>query len=272
MHEKEFILKNREGKRILATLRTAYLNKKEAVKGTMVLLHGLGGWREQYLLVTVAEAVRAQGYNVVTFDAADGAKGPDGDFSRGTTTGYVEDLEDVISSIKKEDWYIGPVVLAAHSQGGLVALRYARKHAKELQTTNSVDDTHISKVLLLAPAVSWKIGLPWTLPFGAWWLISNKYKTPGPGPARTMLPLRRSWLLDFMKYDACKDAKYVHVPTLIISAGKDNTVGHPKTHGKVNGCLKDSKQVVIEGANHIFYKHEFQVAGTITKWLENSHS
>jgi alpha/beta superfamily hydrolase len=75
-----------------------------------------------------------------------------------------------------------------------------------------------------------------------------------------------------MKYDACKDAKYVHVPTLIISAGKDNTVGHPKTHGKVIGCLKDSKQVVIEGANHIFYKHEFQVAGTITKWLENSHS
>jgi pimeloyl-ACP methyl ester carboxylesterase len=262
MHEKEFVIKNRHGKRMPVSLRTAYLNKKEVVKGTMVLLHGLGGWRQQYLLVVIAEAVRALGYNVVTFDASDGAKGPDSDFSRGTTTGYVEDLEDVIKNIQKEDWFTNPLILGAHSQGGLVALRYVRKHSKEASV--------ISKVFLLAPAVSWKIGLPWTLPFGAWWLITNKYMTPGPGPARTMLPLRRSWLLDFMKYDACKDAKYVHVPTLIISAEKDNTVGHPKTHGKVIGCLKDSKQVIIEGANHIFYKHEYEVADTITKWLANS--
>ena len=41
MKTKDFTIKNREDKRILATLR----KPEDALKGTMVLLHGLGGWK-----------------------------------------------------------------------------------------------------------------------------------------------------------------------------------------------------------------------------------
>jgi pimeloyl-ACP methyl ester carboxylesterase len=259
MHEEAFELKNRKGKRIVGALRTPEPNKKIGPKGVFVLLHGLGGWKDQYLLVTIAEHMRADGYYVVTFDAADGAKGPDADFSRGTTSAYVEDLEDVFAHIQAKPWYGGEIVLAAHSQGGLVATRFADASQKE-----------ISKLVLIAPAVSWKVGLPWTIPFGIIWILSNWYMTPGPGPARTMLPLRRSWLLDFMRFNAPKHAKQVTVPTLIISGEKDETVGSPKVQAKFASHFTNATHVVIKKARHIFYRHEREVADTIESWLTSS--
>jgi pimeloyl-ACP methyl ester carboxylesterase len=250
MPSKNFVIKNRQEKRIQATLRTP----ENKPKGTVVLLHGLGGWKEQPLLVIVAEALAKHGFNVLTFDAADGAKGPDGDFTKGTTTGYVEDFLDVVDHLETLDWYETPMIVAGHSMGGLVALHYARLHPAK-----------VSKLVLLAPAVSWKYGLPFTLPLGLWWLVRNKNKTPGPD--RKKLPLDRGWLIDFMKFDTKRDAPYVSAPTLIVSASKDGTVADPKAHFSLAQRFTNALCTVIPGANHIFWKHEKQVADTITQWL-----
>ncbi len=255
MNEEEFTITNRHGKRIVGKLRAT----THTPKGTFILLHGLGGWKDQYLLTVIAESVRALGYQAVTFDAADGAKGPDANFANATTSSYVEDLEDVFKYLRTQKWFAKPVLLAGHSQGGLVALRYARIHSES-----------ISKLILIAPLLSWKIGLPWTVPFGLSWLVTNKHFTPGPGPAHTKLLLRRGWLLDFMTYDVSRDGRSVKIPTLVISAQRDDVVGTPKQQSRIIHSLHKVKQVIVKEAGHLFWKHEQKVADTITTWLTSS--
>jgi alpha-beta hydrolase superfamily lysophospholipase len=253
MHKKDLVFKNRDDKRIQATVRTP----EGQAKGTIVLSHGLGGWKEQPLLVIVAEALCKQGYNVFTFDAVDGAKGPDGDFKNSTTTGFVNDLDDVIGHVTNSDWYTPSLILAGHSMGGLISLHYTRQHPAQ-----------VSKLIMFAPAVSWKAGLPFTLPIGLWWLARNKNKTPGPNHSN--LPLDRTWLLDFMKFDGRRDAPYVSAPTLIVSASRDGTVASPRAHFQLAERFPKATMVVIPGAKHVFWKHEHKVADTIIQWLTSS--
>jgi pimeloyl-ACP methyl ester carboxylesterase len=247
------VFENRNGKRIQGTLRTA----SGKIKGTVVLLHGLGGWKEQPLIVIVADVLCQNGYNVFTFDAADGAKGPDGDFYNHTTTGFIEDVDDVVTYVTNADWYTGPLILAGHSLGGLASIRYARLHP-----------ARVSKLVLLAPAVSWNSGLVFLLVPGLWWLARNKRKTPGPHHSK--LPLDRGWLLDFMKFDGRRDAPYISAPALIVSASKDTTIASPKAHSALARWFPNATHVVIPGTGHIFWKHEQKLADTITKWLTSS--
>jgi alpha-beta hydrolase superfamily lysophospholipase len=253
MHKEDFVFENRNGKRIQATLRTP----AGTSKGTIVLLHGLGGWKEQPLLVIVADALCQNGYKVFIFDAADGAKGPDGDFRMSTTTGYVEDLEDVMGYVKNAEWYTAPMILAGHSLGGLTALHYTRLHPSQ-----------VSKLIIFAPAVSWKNGLALTFVGGLWWLTRNTYKTMGPN--HTKLPLDKKWLLDFMKFDALRDAPYISAPTLILSASRDKTVVSPRAHFALAHRFPNALSVVMPDAGHVFWKHERKLADTIIQWLSSS--
>jgi alpha-beta hydrolase superfamily lysophospholipase len=198
------------------------------------------------------------GYNVLTFDAADGAKGPDADFFHATTSGYLEDLEDVVEYVLQQDWYRAPLLIVAHSLGGMIALRYTRNHQSQ-----------VSKLILLAPAVSWKAGFHIVVFIaGVLWLITNKHTTPGPDHSK--LPQDRAWLLDFMKFDMKRDAPYVSIPTLIISASKDQSVADPRAHFSLAQRFPNATSIVIPDAKHVFWKHEQQVGDTITKWLTSS--
>ncbi len=254
MHKQDLEFKNRNGKRILATVRTPVGD----AKGTILLLHGLGGWKEQPLLVIIAEELCKHGYVVCAFDGADGAKGPDADFLNHTTTGYIEDLEDVVEYVTHADWFSGPLILAGHSMGGLASLHYTRTHP-----------ARVAKLIMIAPAVSWTSGIAFTFLGGLWWLARNKNKTPGPH--RSKLPLDRKWLLDFMKFDARREAPYVSAPALIISASRDGSVvASPKAHYALGARFPNATTIVIPGAGHVFWKHELKVADTILKWLTSS--
>jgi alpha-beta hydrolase superfamily lysophospholipase len=253
MQKRSLMFKNRDDKRIQAELRTP----EGAAKGTIVLSHGLGGWKEQPLLVMIAEELCQKGYVVFTYDAADGAKAPDGDFTNATTTDFLGDLEEVITYVTNADWFVGPLILAGHSMGGLVSLSFARKHP-----------ARVSKLMLIAPAVSWKEGVLVSFPLGLWWLSANKNKAYGPDHRR--IPLDRKWLIDFMRFDMKRDAPYVSVPTLIVSASKDGTIASTKAHQSLAHRFPKATLVVIPGAKHVFWKYEHKVADTMVKWLTSS--
>ncbi len=235
----------------------ATLRKREGeAKGTFVLLHGLGGWKDQSVIASVANAACAIGYRTITFDAADGAVAPDADFFEQTTSGYLEDVEDVMRYLHESKLITESVILAGHSMGGLVALAYARTHPE------------LAKLVLLAPAVSWKVMWWAQVPYFLLWLIVGYRRWYGPYGSRPRLG--RRWVFDFFRFDGYRSAHSISVPVLIVSAGKDHTVARPWEHRSFARAFNNATHRVVPGAAHAFPKHTEEAAGIVTSWLTSS--
>ena len=258
MEAHELVILNRNGKRMPATLRVPEGN----LQGTVLLMHGLAAWKEQPTIVVIAEALVSAGYQVLTFDGADALRGPDASYWNSTTTGFITDMEDVVEHAKQQDWYTAPLLLAGHSLGALCVVRYAR--------TNP--DT-ATKLLLVAPAISWRLDRSDRLMSRVRWtakvvkVVKNKERTTGE---KFFNPLYPPWILDYFKYDTRKDAPHVHVPALVISAGDDLIVAGPEAQTALTALFPDAKQVIIPHASHIFHEHEKELADTIKVWLSSS--
>jgi pimeloyl-ACP methyl ester carboxylesterase len=91
-------------------------------RGTVVLVHGFGACADEARVVTLAEALRDHGVDVLAYDArGHGASGG------ATTLGDDEHL-DVAAAVDTIEPSGRPVVLVAASMGAIAALRYAASH------------------------------------------------------------------------------------------------------------------------------------------------
>lgn len=243
-----------------ATLRTP----EGEIQGTFVMLHGLGGWKDQGVVVSAADALVALGYRALTFDFADGANGPDGDFTTSTTTGAYNDLDDVLAYIERSEWHTGSLLLGGHSQGGLVVMKFVSEHPGIAE-----------RLILIAPAISWWTAIVAAGAYGfaivAWilmWLTSGL--TNWNGPNGRMLKIGRPWLFDFIGYNGIKYAKKIPIPTLVISAGCDMTVATPKYHARLVPHFKNATHVIVHDAAHHFPEHGAEIAAIVSSWLSSS--
>lgn len=251
MELRDLTLTNRHGKRMPATYRIV-----ENAKGTFVLLHGIGGWKDQRVMRALIDPVVESGYSVVTFDAADGANAPDANSLTGTPTGYLEDLEDVIARIREESWYKAPLSLGGHSLGALMAVRYAAEHSDE-----------VAKLVLAAPGLSWKT-YQHLVPVGLWWTLRGKVRMPGPELRHYWIG--KPWLFDFLTFDGLKYANNVRAKTLVVMGAKDGLVGTLRTHRKYAAAFQNATFKAIKGASHTFHPHEETLTATIKEWLTSS--
>ncbi len=253
METRELVILNRHNKRMPATVYEAVGESR----GFAIALHGLGGWRAQSVVVAAATAAAREGYTTLTFDAADGASAPDASFETSTTTGFLQDLEDVIRYAKEEGMYQEPFMLLGHSLGGMIASRYTATHPDA-----------VSRLVLIAPAVSWKLYTKWFIPYGVWWFVLDAHHTLGPGGVR--LPLRRSWLVDFFKYDIREDRAHITIPVLVVMGEKDGVIGTPSTLRAYAKGFSGGSFSLIPNAGHTFKDHEAEVTDTIHTWLTSS--
>ncbi|MCX6780079.1 MAG: alpha/beta fold hydrolase [Candidatus Magasanikbacteria bacterium] len=129
--EKIFI-KNRKDQKVCVVV-----DKNPNSKGLVFLMHGLGGFKEQPQIQTIAETFFAKGFTCILFDTTNTFGESDGKYEEATTTNYYQDLEDVIGWAKSQEWYKEPFILEGHSLGGLCVLLYAEENP--------------NKVLALAP-------------------------------------------------------------------------------------------------------------------------
>ena len=234
-----------------ATFRIA-----DDAKGTFVLLHGIGGWKDQRVMRAIIDPVYAAGYNVVTFDAADGANAPDADSLTGTTTGYREDLEDVVAHIRQEPWFAAPLSLGGHSLGAMVSVEYAAMHGG------------VEKLVLAAPAISWREYQKHIALVALWWVLRGKFRMPGP--ERRHYWIGRPWLNDYFSHDMKQLAPHVAIPTLIVMGSSDGLVGTVRTHERYAGLFPNARYEVIPGASHTFHPYEKELTATIGQWLTSS--
>jgi len=122
------LIQNRKGQKIVSIIK-----RTENQKGLVFVIHGLGGFKEQPHIQTMAEAFKDKEYTVITFDATNSLGESDGNIGEATLTNYYEDLEDVIDWSKNQKWYQEPFCLAGHSLGGICSILFAQKYPEKIK-------------------------------------------------------------------------------------------------------------------------------------------
>ena len=227
------------------------------VHGTFIAIHGLGGWKDQPVMRTIADALSDSGYLTVTFDEANGANAPDAARKGSTTTRYLQDVADVVEFVTAQDWYQAPLSLAGHSLGALAASEYAAEHPGML-----------ARLVLIAPALHWRSYPHFILFLAAWWLLTNQHRMQGPNPGGFVLG--RAWLIDFHRFNAYKKASRIDVPALVVIGEHDGLVGTLATHERYAKLLPKGHLEIVPGTTHEFTRAMPALAATIKQWLTSS--
>lgn len=252
--EKLFI-KNRAGKKIAVLLELS-----PTQKGLAFVMHGQGGFKEQPHIETFSAAFRNNGFTVVRFDARDTIGESEGNMEDATITGYYEDLEDVISWAKTQEWYEEPFVLAGHSLGGICAALYAEHHPNEVKALAPIST-------VVSGALSYQTYNPEVLK--EWkrtgFLIEESKSKPGK-----FKRLKWTNMEDRLKYDLLEKVQNLTMPVLMIVGEKD--MGTPLEHQKIlYDRLSGKKEIhVLPGAEHTFRekKHLDEIKDIFDHWIK----
>ncbi len=138
-HTTEYIeIPRRDGNKLGALIELSPIHI-----GIAVLVHSATGTKETPLMNMCAEAFRARGYTVIRFDAYNGMGEQGGDFSAFTPTSMYDDLNDVLTWARAQEWWHTNLLLFGHSIGGLVVGHYIAEHPD-----------HVHTAVLFAPTAS----------------------------------------------------------------------------------------------------------------------
>ena len=136
---KQFI-KNRKGQNVCVVT-----NVPNESKGLVFIVHGLGSNKERPTVKTFKKSFQEENFTTVIFDVTNSSGESDGDYKNATTTNFYEDLEDVISWAKKQNFYQEPFWLIGHSLGGLAVARYCYQYPNKIKS-----------ILLASPTINVK--------------------------------------------------------------------------------------------------------------------
>src|SRR5258708_2914625 len=235
-----FEIKNRKGQKIVVLVEG-----ENNSAGLGFVMHGLGGFKEQPHVQTVAETLLANHYIAVRFDTTNTFGESDGNYEDATTTNHYEDLEDVISWAKTQPWFKSPFVLIGHSLGGISTALYAEHFPEEVKA-----------LAPLGTVVSGKLNLQSPLYRGN--NILEQWKKTGwleePSKSRPGLIKRLKWshMVDRQKYDLLPEAAKLTMPVLLVVGENDQPC--PPEHQKILfEQLPGLKELhIIPGAPHTF--------------------
>jgi len=177
------------------------------------VMHGLGGFKEQDHIKTFADSFIKDNFTVVRFDTRNTFGESEGNYENANITNYYEDLEEVITWAKTQEWYKEPFFLAGHSLGGICILLYALKHPKEVRALAPIA-TVVAGKLTAANEPKERVD-EWNR---TGWKISPSGSKPG-----VMKKLNwTQFIADTSKYDILPDAHKLTMPVLLIAGDKDN--------------------------------------------------
>lgn len=255
---KKHRIKNRKEQNIVVIVE-----KSEKALGLAFVMHGLGGFKEQPHIKTVAKTFLEKGFTVVRFDTTNTFGESDGNYEDATITNYYEDLEDVIEWASTQEWYQEPFCLSGHSLGGICVALYVENHPDKVQA-----------LAPLSPVVSGELSFEARKKyrgeeFEEWqktgWLISESHAKPG-----ITKRLKWSHMEDRLKYDLLPKASKLTMPVLLIVGERDHSTP-PEHVRQLYEALPGPKEFcIIKGARHTFreQKHLKEIKNIFLNWIE----
>lgn len=250
------LIKNRKGENI-----SIVIDKNKNISNLAIVMHGLGGSKEQLHIRTMVNTFKKNNYNVVSFDATNTFGESDGNYSDATVTNYYEDLEDVISWIVDTLQYKNKIVLVGHSIGGLSIALFAEKYPEKVKA--------LAPISAIVSGELWKQTQDKEM-FKNWkkeglWIRELNNSNFGNRKI-----LKWAFAEDIMKYDLLKDADNLIMPVLLIVGDKDPTaiVSHQRI---LFDKLPEKKELhIIKNASHVFRdeSHLKEISDIVSKWLK----
>jgi len=251
-------ISNSKGQRIAVVVEKPKLNDSDPI-GLAIIMHGLGGFKEQPHIAAFAKAFLDEGYVAVRFDTINSLGESAGKYEDATVTNYYADLETVIKWARDQPWFIEPFCLAGHSLGGLCAALYAEKHPEEVKALAPISTLVSGKLSLEAhdkeELEDWK---------KTGWQIRPSTSKPG-----VIKKLKWSHMEDRLKYDLLPMADKLTMPVLLIVSEHDNLT--PLKHQKIFfDALHGKKELhTIRGAAHTFRdkKEIEEIKIILSRWI-----
>jgi pimeloyl-ACP methyl ester carboxylesterase len=252
------IIKNRKGQKIAILTDIAADSKSLAF-----VMHGLGGFKEQPHITTLSTVLVEEGYSVVRFDTTNSFGESEGSYEDATVTNYYEDLEDVISWSRSQQWYQEPFVLVGHSLGAMAVALYAEKyhdHVKALAPLSAVISGELS---MKVPKYSSGDLKKWEET--GWYTRPRKSK---PGKVKR---LKWSHMEDRLKYDLLPKAHVLTMPVLMVVSSDDESTP-PEHQRKLFDVLPATRELhIIPGSDHSFTdeKGRTQLRSIFQSWVKS---
>ncbi|HEU0085458.1 MAG TPA: alpha/beta fold hydrolase [Candidatus Paceibacterota bacterium] len=255
-------LKNRKGQKIVGVLETPEGDSF----GTCIIQHGYGGFKEQPSIQSMKTAFLHKGFQAFIFDTTNSFGESDGKFEDARLGLHAEDLEDVISWAKKQEWFKRPLALVGTSMGGYSVLSYAEKNPKE-----------VSCCIAHAPVVSGKFlreGKEEREPG-----ILKKWEESGWHETESVSKpgfIRRSpWdvMVEYMNHDLLLNTNALTMPVLIIGGTKDTSVLVKHLQILFNAIPEGNKEIkVVEDLPHTPRKEKEldDLRKVIEEWIDSN--
>ena len=211
------IIKNRKGQKIVVLIEEV-----PNARGLAIVMHGLGGFKEQPHIQTIANTFKENNYTAIRFDTTNTLGESGGKYENATLTNYYEDLEDVISWAKKQTWYQEPFCLAGHSLGGFSTAFYAENNPQEIKAVAPIS-TFISGDLN-SQSIDKQELEEWKK--SGWRIKRSKWSNPG-----FIKKLPWSHIEDRFQYNLLEKVNALKMPVLLVVGELDD--GTPPRHQKI---------------------------------------
>lgn len=252
-------LKNRKSQRIVGTLEVP-----QKPRGTVVVQHGYGGFKEQEHVQVMKDAFLKHSFITYTFDATNTFGESEGEFERATLGLHCEDFEDVADFVQEQPWYVAPLGVTGHSMGGYAAARYTEKHPET-----------VALCALIAPVVSGELSLEAHEQFApedfAKWKETGMLEKPSVTNPKHIKRIPWSHMEERLKHDLLPDAAQFTMPVFLYVGSEDTSV--PPKHVRILfDVIPDGKKtlVIANGAPHTYRtEHDLKhLARSMDEWLD----
>ena len=254
VREEQISFTNRRRQRLAADIARPSATTENA---RVLVLHGLGGHRNEPHILAVARAIAERGITTMRVDFANNAGESDGAFRDLTLSGEVDDAEDALDVLLALEGSGGRGIgVAGHSAGGLVAMLLAarRREVHALGLMSAVFDAPARFRTNFADRE-------------AEWRRRGAIEIGGG----RMLGI--GFFDDLPNWDVHDAATRVTAPTIIVHGDADNEVVPGEAHEYERHLASNRSEVhMISGADHTYTQDVWraEAAHVVAAWFSET--